>query len=92
MAVVARGDFPAANSDELVAYAAKVTKEGKSLTYASVGNGSFYHLLGGQIDIFITPYGAPHVEMDKLEMARTFTARRSDRATPTSRTFATASA
>ena len=102
MAVVARGDFPAANSDELVAYAAKVAKEGKPLTYASVGNGSFYHLLGeqmsrlagvpmthvpyrgggpilgdllgGQIDIFITPYGAPHVEMDKLGKLKFVTA------------------
>ncbi|WP_137894361.1 tripartite tricarboxylate transporter substrate binding protein [Ramlibacter sp. 2FC] len=93
LAVVARGDFPARNADELVAYAQKMAREGKPVTYASVGNGSFYHLLGeqmakvigapmthvpykgggpilqdllgGQIDIFITPYGAPHVAMDK---------------------------
>lgn len=70
-----------------------MAKEGKPVNYASVGNGSFYHLigeelskkigaemlhvpykgggpisqdlLGGQIDLFITPYGAPHVAMEK---------------------------
>lgn len=93
LAVNARKDLPANNADELVAYAAKVAKEGKPMTYASVGNGSFYHLLGehmskvtgipmthvpykgganilqdilgGQIDIFITPYGKAHVELAK---------------------------
>ena len=63
------------------------------MTYASVGNGTFYHLLGEQmsklvgaemthvpykgggpivadlmgkqIDIFISPYAAPHIEMAK---------------------------
>jgi tripartite-type tricarboxylate transporter receptor subunit TctC len=93
LAVVARKDLPAANADELATYAVKVARDGKPMTYASVGVGSFYHLLGahmantlgttmthvpykgggpiltdllgGQIDIFITPYGAPHVEMDK---------------------------
>lgn len=91
MAIVARGDLPANNADELAAYAAKAAKDGKPMTYASVGVGSFYHLLGeqmskmlgvpmlhvpykggadvvkdllgSQVDIFITPYGAPHVEM-----------------------------
>ena len=85
--------MPVNSADELAAYAIKAAKEGKPLTYASVGAGSFYHLLGeemsktigaplthipykggadilrdlmgGQIDIFITPYGTPHVELAK---------------------------
>lgn len=93
MAIVARKDFPAKNANEMVAYIQKMAKEGKPVNYASVGTGSFYHLmgeqlsqkigaemlhvpykgggpisqdlLGGQIDLFITPYGAPHVAMDK---------------------------
>ena len=93
MAITARKDLPVNSADELAAYAIKVAKEGKPLTYASVGAGSFYHLLGeemsktigaplthipykggadilrdlmgGQIDIFITPYGTPHVELAK---------------------------
>jgi tripartite-type tricarboxylate transporter receptor subunit TctC len=102
IAIVARGNFPASNADELAAYAAKVAREGKSMTYASVGTGSFYHLLGeqmsktlnapmlhvpykggapilgdllgGQVDIFITPYGAPHVDMDKQGKLKFITA------------------
>ena len=93
MAILARADLPVNNADELVAYAAKVAKEGKSLTYGSVGIGSFYHLLGeqlskqtgapmlhvpykgiadvvkdligSQVDIFMTPYGAAQVELAK---------------------------
>lgn len=93
MAVFARANLPVKNADELAAYAAKVAKEGKPLTYASVGVGSFYHLLGGkmskdigvemthvpykgaadvardlaggQVDIFITPYGPSLVELVK---------------------------
>jgi tripartite-type tricarboxylate transporter receptor subunit TctC len=93
MAIMARADLPANNADELVAYAIKVAKEGKSMSYASVGIGSFYHLLGeqmskmtgapmlhvpykgladvvkdmmgGQVDIFMAPYGAPQVELAK---------------------------
>lgn len=93
MVIVARKDLPVKNADELAAHARKTAQEGKPLTYASVGTGSFYHLLGeqmskvigapmthvpykgggpilqdllgGQIDLFITPYGAPHVAMDK---------------------------
>jgi tripartite-type tricarboxylate transporter receptor subunit TctC len=85
--------LPANNADELVAYAIKAAKEGKSMSYASVGIGSFYHLLGeqmskvigapmlhvpykgaadvvkdmlgGQVDIFMSPYGAPQVELAK---------------------------
>jgi tripartite-type tricarboxylate transporter receptor subunit TctC len=93
MAIIARADLPANNADELVAYAIKAAKDGKSMTYGSVGIGSFYHLLGeqmskiigapmlhvpykggadvfkdmmgGQVDIFITPYGMPQVELAK---------------------------
>jgi len=93
MVIVARKELPVKNADELAAYARKMAAEGKPITYASVGNGSFYHLLGEQmakamgtqmlhvpykggapilqdllgnrIDIFITPYGAPHIAMDK---------------------------
>lgn len=93
MAILARADLPVNNADELVAYAAKVAKEGKSLSYGSVGIGSFYHLLGeqlskqtgipmlhvpykgiadvvkdligNQVDIFMTPYGAAQVELAK---------------------------
>jgi len=73
MAIIARKDLPASTPDELVDYARRVAKEGKPLTYASVGNGSFYHLLGEQmskvIDVPMThvPYkgGAP-VRQDLL--------------------------
>jgi tripartite-type tricarboxylate transporter receptor subunit TctC len=93
MAIIARADLPANTADELVAYAIKAAKDGKSMTYGSVGIGSFYHLLGeqmskvigapmlhvpykggadvfkdmmgGQVDIFITPYGAPQIELAK---------------------------
>ncbi|MDD0815463.1 tripartite tricarboxylate transporter substrate binding protein [Curvibacter sp. HBC28] len=91
MAVLARGDLPVSNGDELVAYASQAAREQKPLTYASVGPGSFYHLMGehlsklvgvpmthvpykgaapalqdlmgSQVDIFITPFGKPQLEM-----------------------------
>jgi len=93
MAIIARADLPANNADELAAYIAKVAKEGRPLSYGSVGIGSFYHLLGeqmskvlgapmlhvpykgaadvvkdllgAQVDIFMTPYGAPQAELAK---------------------------
>lgn len=93
IAISARKDFPPGNAKELVAYARQAARDGKPVSYASVGTGSFYHLLGeemarkigatmlhvpykgggpilqdllgGQIDMFITPYGAPHVAMEK---------------------------
>lgn len=46
IAFVARKDLPVANIDEFVAYARKQAAAGKPVTYASVGPGSFYHLLG----------------------------------------------
>ena len=49
MAIFVRPGFPAKTADELVAHAAKVAKEGKPMTYASVGVGSFYHLLGAKM-------------------------------------------
>jgi tripartite-type tricarboxylate transporter receptor subunit TctC len=46
LAVLARKGLPANNIDELVALARKADAEGKPLSYASVGVGSLYHLLG----------------------------------------------
>ena len=46
MAMFARKDLPAASGEELLAYARKSAAAGKPLTYASVGPGSMYHLLG----------------------------------------------
>jgi tripartite-type tricarboxylate transporter receptor subunit TctC len=44
--VLARKGLPANTIDELVALAKKADAEGKPLTYASVGVGSFYHVVG----------------------------------------------
>ena len=91
LVMLARKDFPASNGDELITYAKKAAAEGKPLTYASVGPGSLYHLLGehmssvtgipmthvpykggapavqdlmgGQVDIFMTPYGKGQVQL-----------------------------
>src|SRR5574343_2089452 len=91
MAMFARKDLPANNGDELIDYALKVSAEGKPLTYASVGPGSMYHLLGehmskltgipmthvpykggapaqqdlmgGLVDIFISPFGKGQVAL-----------------------------
>jgi tripartite-type tricarboxylate transporter receptor subunit TctC len=46
LVMLARKDFPARNGDELMAHARKAAASGKPVTYASVGTGSFYHLLG----------------------------------------------
>ena len=46
MAVLARKGLPAGNVDELVALARKSAAAGKPLTYASVGVGSFYDVVG----------------------------------------------
>ena len=43
---VTRKDLPVSNVDEFLDYARKQAKEGRPVTYASVGPGSFYHLLG----------------------------------------------
>jgi tripartite-type tricarboxylate transporter receptor subunit TctC len=91
LVMLARKDLPVSNGDELISYARKVAAEGKPLTYASVGLGSLYHLMGehmskitnvpmthvpyrggaaavqdlmgGQVDIFMTPYGKGQVQM-----------------------------
>jgi len=63
LVMLARKDFPASNGDELMAYAKRGAAAGKPLTYASVGPGSFYHLLAGQVDIFMTPYGKGQVQL-----------------------------
>ena len=93
MAIFARPGLQASSADEFVALATKAAKEGKPLSYGSVGIGSFYHLLGeqmskmlgvpllhvpykggadvnkdllgDQLDIFMSPYGAPQVELAK---------------------------
>ena len=46
IAVLARKGLPVSNMDEFVVYARKQAESGKPVTYASVGVGSFYHLLG----------------------------------------------
>jgi tripartite-type tricarboxylate transporter receptor subunit TctC len=43
---LARKDLPVSNVDEFLDYARKEAKSGRPITYASVGPGSFYHLLG----------------------------------------------
>ncbi|MEI7784745.1 MAG: tripartite tricarboxylate transporter substrate binding protein [Betaproteobacteria bacterium] len=49
MAMFARKDLPANSGEELLAYARKSAAAGAPLTYASVGPGSMYHLLGEQM-------------------------------------------
>ena len=46
IAFLARKDLPVNNVDEFLDYARKEAKAGRPITYASVGPGSFYHLLG----------------------------------------------
>jgi tripartite-type tricarboxylate transporter receptor subunit TctC len=93
LAIVVRKDLPVSNADELAALIASSAKAGKPMSYASVGNGSIYHLLseqmsgmlkapmlhipykgstdilrdlvGGQLDMMITPYSAPLIEFEK---------------------------
>ena len=70
LAMLARKDLPATNGDELIAFARKTAKDGKPLTYASVGPGSLYHLLGEHmskvtgVPMTHVPYkgGAPAVQ------------------------------
>lgn len=46
LAVFARKDLPVNNGNELLAYATRAAAAKKPLSYASVGIGSMYHLLG----------------------------------------------
>jgi tripartite-type tricarboxylate transporter receptor subunit TctC len=70
LVMLARKDLPASNGDELVAYARQSAAGGKPLTFASVGPGSLYHLLGEHmakvtgIPMTHIPYkgGAPAVQ------------------------------
>lgn len=93
IAFLARKDLPVNSVDEFLDYARKMAKEGRPITYASVGPGSFYHLLGehlskvtgipmthvpykggapanqdligGQIDIYMAPFGKNYAELAK---------------------------
>lgn len=70
---LARSDLPVNNVDEFVEYARKAAAQGKPVTYASVGPGSFYHLLGEHlskvtgIPMIHVPYkGAAPAEQDLM--------------------------
>ena len=109
MVMFGRKDLPANNGDELIEYARKAAAEGKPLTYASVGPGSMYHLLGehlskltgipmthvpykggapaqqdlmgGLVDIFISPYGKGQVALvddGKIKAVATLAAERQE--------------
>ncbi len=93
IAFLARKDLPVSNVDEFLEYARKQAAQGRPITYASVGPGSFYHLLGehlskitnipmthvpykgmapanqdllgGQVDIFLAPFGKASEELQK---------------------------
>ena len=70
LVMLARKDFPADNPDQFLAYARKAAAEKKPVTYASVGPGSMYHLLGEhlsgltKIEMTHVPYkgGAPAIQ------------------------------
>ena len=49
IAFLVRSDMPVKDVDSFLAYAKKAADDGKPLSYASVGPGSFYHLLGEQL-------------------------------------------
>ena len=73
IAFLTRPDMPVATVDEFLEYARKRAQEGKPVTYASVGPGSFYHLLGEHlskvtgIPMTHVPYkGAAPAEQDLL--------------------------
>lgn len=87
-----RKDLPVKTVDEFVEYARKQAAAGKPVTYASVGPGSLYHLLGaymakklgiemthvpyrggspavqdllgGQVDMYLAPYGKHYEEFE----------------------------
>ena len=70
LVMLARKDFPVANADQFLAYAKKAAADNKPVTYASVGPGSMYHLLGEHlsgltgIEMTHVPYkgGAPAIQ------------------------------
>ena len=67
LVLIARKSLPVNSVDEFLAYADKMAKQGKPLTYASTGPGSVYHLLSSRlsritgIEMMHVPYkgGAP---------------------------------
>ncbi len=70
---LARADLPVNTVDEFVEYARKAAAQGKPVTFASVGPGSFYHLLGEHlskvtgIPMIHVPYkGAAPAEQDLM--------------------------
>ena len=70
LVMLARKDFPASNGEEFLLAARKAAASGKPVTYASVGPGSMYHLLGEHlskvtgIEMTHVPYkgGAPALQ------------------------------
>ena len=73
IAFLTRKDIAATSVDEFLDHARKAAADGKPVTYASVGIGSFYHLLGEQlsklsgIPMVHVPYkGAQPAEQDLL--------------------------
>ncbi|WP_194723628.1 Bug family tripartite tricarboxylate transporter substrate binding protein [Noviherbaspirillum malthae] len=73
IAFLARKDLPVNDVDGFLEYAQKMAKEGKPITFASVGPGSFYHLLGEHmsklthIPMLHVPYkGAAPAEQDLM--------------------------
>ena len=70
LVMFARKDFPADNPAQFLAYAKQAAAEKKPVTYASVGPGSMYHLLGEHlskitgIEMTHVPYkgGAPALQ------------------------------
>ena len=73
IAFLAKKDLPVNSVDEFLDHARKAAKDGKPLTFASVGPGSFYHLLGEHlskvtgIPMIHVPYkGAAPAEQDLM--------------------------
>jgi len=73
IAFLVRPDLQVNSVDEFVEYARKAAKQGKPVTFASVGPGSFYHLLGEHlskvtdIPMIHVPYrGAAPAEQDLM--------------------------
>lgn len=70
LVMLARKDFPANNAEEFLSVARKAAAAKKPVTYASVGPGSMYHLLGEHlsnttgIEMTHVPYkgGAPAIQ------------------------------
>ena len=107
MAMFALKDLPANNEEELLAYGRRSAAAGKPWTYASVGPGSLYHLLGehmskvsgiamthvpykgaapafqdmmgGLVDVFMTPYGKGQVALVEEGKLKTVAVLSSDR-------------